>query len=205
MVRSARPRVTEAASIQESQCENGKSRTRRPRPPTDPPPPRGSRLIRPYVRPTVATIDLTAGKGRAGLAVGGKRAHRGKWPVCRRDRRHREARHRGRHPLGHRPHRGRQDPPGPDHRPRAGPERRSDTPRTGDAADAPASASPAGPPRSAPRPATTSCARSASAPAAGKRYDGPCTWTAAITSPDASAIGAATDEIPASNSSIAHA
>ena len=30
--------------------------------PTDPP----------YVRPTVATIDLTAGKGRAGLAVGGK-------------------------------------------------------------------------------------------------------------------------------------
>src|SRR5688572_9394978 len=26
----------------------------------------------PYVRPTVATIDLTAGKGRAGLAVGGK-------------------------------------------------------------------------------------------------------------------------------------
>jgi hypothetical protein len=30
--------------------------------PTDPP----------YVRPTVATIDLTAGKGRAGLAVGGR-------------------------------------------------------------------------------------------------------------------------------------
>ena len=25
-----------------------------------------------YVRPTVATIDLTAGKGRAGLSVGGK-------------------------------------------------------------------------------------------------------------------------------------
>jgi hypothetical protein len=30
--------------------------------PTDPP----------YVRPTVATIDLTAGKGRAGLTVGGR-------------------------------------------------------------------------------------------------------------------------------------
>ncbi len=30
--------------------------------PTDPP----------YVRPTVATIDLTAGKGRAGLSVGGR-------------------------------------------------------------------------------------------------------------------------------------
>jgi hypothetical protein len=30
--------------------------------PTDPP----------YVRPTVATIDLNAGKGRAGLAVGGR-------------------------------------------------------------------------------------------------------------------------------------
>jgi hypothetical protein len=26
----------------------------------------------PYVRPTVATIDLTAGKGRAGLTVGGR-------------------------------------------------------------------------------------------------------------------------------------
>lgn len=26
----------------------------------------------PYVRPTVATIDTTAGKGRAGLAVGGR-------------------------------------------------------------------------------------------------------------------------------------
>ena len=26
----------------------------------------------PYVRPTVATIDLNAGKGRAGLAVGGR-------------------------------------------------------------------------------------------------------------------------------------
>jgi hypothetical protein len=30
--------------------------------PTDPP----------YIRPTVATIDLTAGKGRAGLTVGGR-------------------------------------------------------------------------------------------------------------------------------------
>src|SRR5215210_1382864 len=26
----------------------------------------------PYVRPTVATIDLTAGKGRAGLTIGGR-------------------------------------------------------------------------------------------------------------------------------------
>ena len=41
--------------------------------PTDPP----------YVRPTVATIDLTAGKGRAGLAVGGQRAHRGQRPLRR--------------------------------------------------------------------------------------------------------------------------
>ena len=37
--------------MQESQCENGKSRTRRPRPPTDPPPPRASRLIRPMSAP----------------------------------------------------------------------------------------------------------------------------------------------------------
>ena len=37
-----------------------------------PPPATGLPTDAPYVRPTVATIDLTAGKGRAGLAVGGR-------------------------------------------------------------------------------------------------------------------------------------
>ena len=53
--------------------------------------------------------------------------------------------------------------------------------------------------------ATTSWASSSSRPAGGKRYDGPWTWTAAITSPELSAIGAATDAMPGSNSSIAQA
>ena len=35
-----------------------------------PPPPTGLPDDAPYVRPTVAIIDLTAGKGRAGFAVG---------------------------------------------------------------------------------------------------------------------------------------
>ena len=38
-------------ALQESQCENGKSRTRRPRPPTDPHPPPGCRLILPMCAP----------------------------------------------------------------------------------------------------------------------------------------------------------
>ena len=42
---------------------------------------------------------------------------------------------------------------------------------------------------------------SASRPAGGKRYDGPCTWSAATTSPDPSATPAATDEMPSANSS----
>ncbi len=37
-----------------------------------PPPPTGLPDDAPYVRPTVATIDLTAGKGRTGLSVGGR-------------------------------------------------------------------------------------------------------------------------------------
>ena len=37
-----------------------------------PPPPTGLPDDAPYVRPTVAIIDTTAGKGRAGLTVGGK-------------------------------------------------------------------------------------------------------------------------------------
>lgn len=37
-----------------------------------PPPASGLPNDAPYVRPTVATIDLNAGKGRKGLAVGGK-------------------------------------------------------------------------------------------------------------------------------------
>ena len=37
-----------------------------------PPPAAGLTSDTPYVRPTVATIDLTAGKGRAGLSVGGR-------------------------------------------------------------------------------------------------------------------------------------
>jgi len=37
-----------------------------------PPPPTGLPNDTPMVRPTVATIDLTAGKGRAGLTVGGR-------------------------------------------------------------------------------------------------------------------------------------
>lgn len=37
-----------------------------------PPAPTGLPNDTPMVRPTVATIDLTAGKGRAGLAVGGR-------------------------------------------------------------------------------------------------------------------------------------
>ncbi|MDF2733708.1 MAG: hypothetical protein K0S97_331 [Chloroflexota bacterium] len=39
---------------------------------TRPAPATGLPTDPPYVRPTVATIDLTAGKGRAGLAVGGR-------------------------------------------------------------------------------------------------------------------------------------
>src|SRR5439155_26954360 len=45
----------------------------------------------------------------------------------------------------------------------------------------------------------------ASLPAGGNRYDGPWTWTAATTSPLASAIPAATDEMPIANSSWTHA
>jgi hypothetical protein len=37
-----------------------------------PPPPTGLPDDAPYVRPTVAIIDLTAGKGRTGLSVGGR-------------------------------------------------------------------------------------------------------------------------------------
>jgi hypothetical protein len=37
-----------------------------------PAPPTGLPEDAPYVRPTVATIDLTAGKGRAGLSVGSR-------------------------------------------------------------------------------------------------------------------------------------
>ena len=37
-----------------------------------PAPPTGLPTDTPYVRPTVATIDLTAAKGRAGLNVGGR-------------------------------------------------------------------------------------------------------------------------------------
>lgn len=37
-----------------------------------PPPPTGLPEDAPYVRPTVAIIDLNAGKGRAGLSVGSK-------------------------------------------------------------------------------------------------------------------------------------
>jgi hypothetical protein len=37
-----------------------------------PAPPTGLPTDTPYVRPTVATIDLSAAKGRAGLAVGGR-------------------------------------------------------------------------------------------------------------------------------------
>ncbi len=37
-----------------------------------PPPPTGLPNDTPMVRPTVATIDLTAGKGRSGLSVGGR-------------------------------------------------------------------------------------------------------------------------------------
>jgi hypothetical protein len=37
-----------------------------------PPPPTGLPDDVPYVRPTVAIIDTSAGKGRTGLAVGGK-------------------------------------------------------------------------------------------------------------------------------------
>lgn len=37
-----------------------------------PPPASGLPNDAPYVRPTVATIDLNAGKGRKGLTVGGK-------------------------------------------------------------------------------------------------------------------------------------
>ena len=49
--------------------------------------------------------------------------------------------------------------------------------------------------------ATTASATLASEPGAGKRYDGPCTWMAAMTSPSADATGAATDEMPSENSS----
>lgn len=37
-----------------------------------PPAPTGLPDDAPYVRPTVANIDVTAGKGRSGLSVGGK-------------------------------------------------------------------------------------------------------------------------------------
>lgn len=37
-----------------------------------PAPPTGLPEDAPYVRPTVANIDVTAGKGRAGLTVGGR-------------------------------------------------------------------------------------------------------------------------------------
>jgi hypothetical protein len=37
-----------------------------------PPPPTGLPNDTPMVRPTVATIDLTAGKGRTGLTIGGR-------------------------------------------------------------------------------------------------------------------------------------
>lgn len=37
-----------------------------------PPPPTGLPDDAPYVRPTVATIDVSAGKGRAGLSVGAR-------------------------------------------------------------------------------------------------------------------------------------
>ena len=49
--------------------------------------------------------------------------------------------------------------------------------------------------------ATTAAATLASEPGAGKRYDGPWTWMAAMTSPSADATGAATDEMPSENSS----
>ena len=39
---------------------------------TRPAPATGLASDTPYVRPTVATIDLNAGKGRAGLSVGGR-------------------------------------------------------------------------------------------------------------------------------------
>src|SRR4029453_10637928 len=52
-----------------------------------------------------------------------------------------------------------------------------------------------------PAAARTSWAIPASAPSAGRRYDGPWTWIAATTSPRASAIGAATELIPTANSS----
>lgn len=39
---------------------------------TRPAPSTGLPTDAPYVRPTVATIDLTAGKGRSGLSVGGR-------------------------------------------------------------------------------------------------------------------------------------
>ena len=217
--------TSRGASMQESRCENGKSRIPPAKTSNRPAPATGLPTDPPYVRPTVATIDLTAGKGRAGLAVGGQRAHRRQRPLRRRDRRHREARHRGRHPLGDRPHEAgktRQvrtidlEPVGAN--PTPGPAARSRTPADPQPAPWPADRgrtarmsrrvglrSRAAPPRSARRRRPRAWARSASGPAGGKRYDGPWTWTAAITSPDASAIGAATDEIPASNSSIAHA
>jgi len=44
-------------------------------------------------------------------------------------------------------------------------------------------------------------ASAAGSPGGGNRYDGPWTWTAATTSPVASAIGAATELMPRANSS----
>ena len=55
------------------------------------------------------------------------------------------------------------------------------------------------------RAASTTARSARSAPSAGKRYAGPCTWIAATALPRASRTGAATDEIPSANSSMPQA
>ena len=72
----------------------------------------------PYVRPTVATIDLTAGSGRAGLVGRGPGQDQRRRPVRRRGGGDREA-DVGCHPGRARAHRGRPHAPGPHHRPGA--------------------------------------------------------------------------------------
>ena len=75
----------------------------------------GSRT-RTYVRPTVATIDVTATAGKAGFSVGDRVRISGSRALRRRSRHHREVDHRG-DPGRPRPHRGRSHAPGPDGRP----------------------------------------------------------------------------------------
>ena len=91
----------------------------RPPRPGEPGGPGGPPIGEPYVRPTVASINLAASTGRAGLKVGdrvrinGTGLYSGELATI-------EKLASGRDPVGRRADRGGPDPPGPDDRSRAG-------------------------------------------------------------------------------------